>query len=54
MKKFKIGGLIALLLGLVLFTGLIVNADEFTDVGGLYYKAVNENIIDSNLYPKAK
>ena len=53
MKKFKIGGLIALLLGLVLFTGLIVNADEFTDVGSLYDKAVNENIIDPNLYPKA-
>lgn len=53
MKKFKIGSLIALLLGLVLFTGLIVNADEFTDVGGLYDKAVNENIIDPNLYPKA-
>ena len=32
MKKFKIGSLIALLLGLVLFTGLIVNADEFTNV----------------------
>lgn len=53
MKKFKIGSLIALLLGLVLFTRLIVNADEFTDVGGLYDKAVNENIIDPNLYPKA-
>ncbi|WP_240338603.1 hypothetical protein [Lactococcus lactis] len=53
MKKFKIGSLIALLLGLVLFTGLIVNADEFTDVGSLYDKAVKENIIDPNLYPKA-
>ena len=53
MKKFKIGSLIALLLGLVLFTGLIVNADEFTNVGSLYDKAVNENIIDPNLYPKA-
>lgn len=53
MKKFKIGSLVALLLGLVLFTGLIVNADEFTNVGSLYDKAVNENIIDPNLYPKA-
>lgn len=53
MKKFKIGSLVALLLGLVLFTGLIVNADEFRDIGSLYDKAVNENIIDPNLYPKA-
>lgn len=53
MKKFKIGSLVALLLGLVLFTGLLVNADEFTDIGSLYDKAVSENIIDPNLYPKA-
>ncbi|MDG4976924.1 hypothetical protein [Lactococcus lactis] len=53
MKKFKIGSLIALLFGLVLFTGIYANADEFTNVGSLYDKAVNENIIDPNLYPKA-
>ncbi|WP_260356183.1 hypothetical protein [Lactococcus cremoris] len=53
MKKFKIGSLVALLLGLVLFTGLLVNADEFTDIGSLYDKAVSENIINPNLYPKA-
>lgn len=33
--------------------GSSVKADEFSDVGSLYDKAVSENIIDPNLYPKA-
>lgn len=53
MKKIKIGTLISLVGALVLLTGVSANADEFTNVGSLYDKAVSENIIDPNLYPKS-
>ncbi|KSU21914.1 C40 family peptidase [Lactococcus lactis] len=52
MKKFKIGILISLVGALVLFSGIVASADEFSNVGGLYDKAVSENNIDPNLYPK--
>lgn len=53
MKKLKIGTIISLALGFILFTGTYASADEFTNVGILYDKAVSQNIIDPNLYPKA-
>ncbi|MCT0509792.1 hypothetical protein [Lactococcus lactis] len=52
MKKLKIGTLMSLVTALVLLTGVSASADEFTNVGSLYDKAVSENIIDPNLYPK--
>lgn len=52
MKKLKIGTLISLVGALVLLTGVSASADEFTNVGSLYDKAVSENIIDPGLYSK--
>lgn len=53
MKKIKIGSIILLTLGVVLFSRSYASADEFSNVGNLYYKAVGEKIIDSTLYSKA-
>lgn len=41
-----------LVAGLFLLSGVSAYANEFKDTGSLYDKAVNEHIIDPNLYPK--
>lgn len=38
MKKFKIGILISLVGALVLFSGIVASADEFSNVGGFMTK----------------
>ncbi len=53
MKKIKVGSIILLTLGVVLFSRNYASADEFSNIGSLYDKAVSEKIIDSTLYPKA-
>ncbi len=51
-KKFKIGSFNLFVLALIFITVVSVKADEFSNVGSLYDKAVSENIIDPNLYTK--
>ena len=53
MKKFIVEGMVVLFLSLIMSIGVFVKADDFTDVGRLYDKAVSENIIDPRLYPKS-
>lgn len=50
---FKIGSFLLLILSIVLLSRSYVSADEFSNVGNIYDKAVSENIIDPSLYSKS-